>query len=409
MAEHWGRFTAGGGAQVEAEITKQVERLAQALKAAVRPEEAVALLLVGDYGRGEGRVCADPLGTQRPADPLELLLLTAPLPLSERNGLARRLARLIHAQTEESLCQFTIQVVPLPEMRHSQATLWWHNARFGHKLLFGDSSVLMAQERFRLECVSAADIRATLVRSAVPIMVEGLLRERGRTSPRHSELLGRNLDAAVIGFGDALLLARGHYHWSGMERQCRMAEQDDVPETFRSLYDDAWQRTFVPSVETGSADLCSALPSDIAAFIAPVHLATERILQRAPQLEWTDFPDAAVIRTSRSILAPGGWGQALANMARAIPHGGTLSLGARFAWLTLGPLNALAMVAPVPLYDLRDVRYRRLAAAALDAESDSLRDLRSAFVSAWSVFGLPSDGACDGAGSSGAMVLEPAA
>jgi hypothetical protein len=69
------RYTARGGAEVEARIRVLIGEVGEAVTAAVEPRHLRALLLIGGYGRGEGGVEVRE-GVEHPHNNLDFLLVT---------------------------------------------------------------------------------------------------------------------------------------------------------------------------------------------------------------------------------------------------------------------------------------------------------------------------------------------
>ncbi len=371
MTDTGGRFTARGGPEAEAESRALVAQLAGLLNSRIRPPELIALLLVGDFGRGEGRVFTDPSGAEHPFGDLEFLLLTANLAAPERAGLEQRLSRDLGEQALPSGLSAGIRVVNLAQMRTAPCSVYWCDVRFGHKLLLGDASSLLTHEAFGVDHVPPIAARDHLIQSSLPWLAG--LPTRSASGQRAHAL---HVAEAAVGHGSALLLLLGDYHWSLQERQCRMDERDDISEAVRTAFHEGCEHLLrldgeiEPCADTG--------------LLAEMHLACERMRLRAPEMTWAQYPELAC----RATL----WHVARAPLTLAVrtidppvaTHArGLNSWGARLGLRCAPREEALALVHPVVAYGLDLPDYSALAAQVLDVEAHDTQAARRAFVHAW--------------------------
>jgi hypothetical protein len=371
MSDTSGRLTARGGAEAEATATEALARLAQLLGSRIRPAELVALLLVGDFGRGEGRVFVDDAGIERPFGDLDFLMLSTNLASQERVGLERRLQKDLDEQPLSPGLSARIRVVSLAQMRSAACSVFWCDARFGHKRLLGDAGPLLAREAFHPAHMPLVAARNHIVETGLPMLAAQIA-----TAPAEGAVAA-HLDDAIVGCGSALLLVLGDYHWSLQERQCRMAERTDLPERFRAAFHDACERRL--RRDRGAARPCADLET-----VADMHLACERLRLRAPDLTWEDYPDAACRATLKQ-LARAPISLAIRTIDPPVaPHPRGIGSWCGRLGLRCAPRSdVLALVYPVVAYNLSSRDYAGLAAEALDVWSGDRTDLRRAFVQAW--------------------------
>lgn len=371
MSDTSGRLTARGGPDAEAAVLEVLTRLAGYLGGRIRPPELVALLLVGEFGRGEGRVCVDACGTEHPYGELDFLLLSSNLAPPERAGLERRLARDLAEQPMPPGLSARIRVVTLAQMRTSPCSVFWCDARFGHKPLLGDPGPLLAREAFHPDYLPPVAARDHIVETGLPALAAAVATAAVEGAAE------AHRDEAIVGCGSALLLLLGEYHWSLQERQCRMAERADVPERFRTAFVDACDRLLWrdPRVPANPPD-----PS----IVQDMHLECERRRLNMPALDWRDYPDAACRATLRQLVRT-----PISLAVRTIDppvvahpigvHTWSGRLGLRCASRT----DALATVYPVVAYGLDLHGFVALATQVLGETLADLATLRRAFLQAW--------------------------
>lgn len=400
-----GRFTARGGAEVEARVSAAVRDAAEAARAALPAREVRVLALMGGYGRGEGGVEVV-AGTERPHNNLDFLLVTTGRGVLHTESLRRRLSDALQPVAAAHGIGMDAGAVSDLALRTAPCRVMWYDARFGHRTLLGDPAFLPGLSRFTAESLLPSDVRDLVVNRGTLLVIDDAVADLPAPPAGIGKALVRHAVKAVIGFGDGLLFARGAYHWSYVERQRRMAARDDVPAAFRGLYDRAMEFRFRPDYAAfGAPDAPRAFVDEVRAACEPVHRAFESARLGVPDLPWTRYPDAALRRSARDGLdhprEAARRAKALLQSARDDLRGlrggpgGGLPIDApadvAAAWRLTPPRDRLALVFPVVAWRLPDARFRALAAAFLQAPDDDAA-LRLAFLRAWGVHGDPNFG-----------------
>jgi hypothetical protein len=385
----WGRFTARGGAEVEAEIEALVRRAGELVEASLPRGAYRALLLTGGYGRGEGGVERRG-GVERPHNNLDFLLITPGWGGSRQVTLKRELDRLFQPLVEAGGVGIDTGVIGEWKLRTAPCLVRWFDLRFGHKTVLGDPRLVPSLTRFRKEAIDPADALALLVNRSSLLVINDMLLARGALGDADRKAIVKNVMKAIIGYGDAYLFAFGLYDVSYAEKQRRMRSLRLAPALLRELYEEAVEFRFSPSYQRFlDRDLCAWM-TQLRDELARVHLFFEAWRLGVPGLTWSAYPALALRRSLSSALrSPGALARRLRDLAasarRKGERGGSPLRG--LALRCVGPRGALSLALPVVLYGAGDVRYADLARRALGAADTSETALRHAYLARWGEHG----------------------
>lgn len=402
----WGRFTARGGPEVEAEVASLVERAGEIVAASLPRDAYRALLLIGGYGRGEGGVERRD-GVERPHNNLDFLLVTTPRGSAGRGVSKGRLDALLRPLSAEAGVGIDTGVISEWKLRLSPCLVLWSDMRFGHKTVAGDPSFVPSLTRFREEAIEPSDVLHLLVNRGTLLVINDLLLARGAGSAEDRRTVVKHAMKAVIGYGDAWLFAAGEYDASYLEKQRRMRARRDAPAALRALYDEALEFRFEPSYERYLERDPGAWMDRLREDLAPIHLAFERRRLGAAGLTWSDYADRALrhalLEAPLSPWALARKGKGLLGSAWPSAAGRAPGLlsgldGRRFTlpgasvgeslWMDLaarcgGPKGALAVAFPAVLYGAGGPRQAELARRLLGAADPSPAELRRAYLERW--------------------------
>ena len=381
------RYSARGGPEVEARIAHMMEQITGALADALPTDAYRSVVLMGGYGRGEGGVAVVE-GEERPANNFDFLVV------ARHAGDAPRLKALADGALAPLVERFEmgmdVGAIGEAQLRHSPCRVMWYDLRHGHRPLLGDRELVASLDRFRVEAIEPWDVRDLLVNRGTLLLVNDLLFERGGLEEADLRVAGRHLAKAIIGYGDALLLSRGAYHYSYEERQRRMRERSDVSADLRALYDEAMELRFRPSPEPWSASELEGRRGSLRGPLAAVHLEVEAWRLGRKDLDWKDYPTIAF----QHVLTEGPASmRALARRVLAVRDGAPPTAlwdaGARLGWRTTPCRGRLPLVFPAVAYRSVAPSYRRLAQEALEVGAGSGLALTRAYLRRWSVHGDP--------------------
>jgi len=385
------RYTARGGAAAEQRISDALSAAADTLTRVLPMHQVRSVVLLGGYGRGEGGVVTID-GEERPHNNFDLLLIA-------RNGAApdslKELATDALKSVEDAF-EIDIDVGAIGEraLRRSPCMVMWYDMRFGHRTLLGDRSFVPGLKQFSLEDVLPWDIRNLMVNRGTLLLINQLLIARGNLDADDRRAIVKHMMKALIGYGDALLYARGAYDWSYEEKGRRMRARHDVAPAFQSLYDEAIEFRFRPDYAAYASRDLEAWHETVLPAVADVHLECERQRLNSPNLTWSQYAETAFrddlvgrdvgIRSARKV-------KELVKSARArkdVPSG--LSPLATVGYHAAGVQGRLPILFPIIEYgSMVDDATRAQAATALDAKSGNPLDLKRAYLREWMRHGDP--------------------
>jgi len=201
-------------ARVESVISSQVMEVSKTILTQVR--DVVSLFLLGGYGRGEGSVIIRPEGIV-PLGDYDFLVIsnfphTAP-PEAYVSGLEslQREFRLQYPIGVDGIWKFRL---PFVDKR-----IYWYEAKFGGKILFGDERVLNL-----IPIYSGKDIALNEVFSLIFNRLTGMLKrfnpnflDCNITEKQREHLIFQSVKG-ILACGESLLLFNGKYHFSYQKR-----------------------------------------------------------------------------------------------------------------------------------------------------------------------------------------------
>jgi hypothetical protein len=379
-----GRFTARGGAAVEAEIAEIVRRAGELVDASVPRRALRALLLVGGYGRGEGGVERRG-GVERPHNNLDFLLVTRGVGRAPQAS-KRRLDELFRPLAEAASVGIDTGVIGELRLRAAPCLVRWYDLRLGHKTVAGDPGFASSLTRFRAEAIEPADVLDLLVNRGSLLVLNELLGRGAGGEPARRAIVRHGMKA-ILGYGDACLFALGAYHVSYAERQRRMRTARPFPAAFRALYDEASEFRFEPSYHLYADRDLEAWAAQLTAQLEPMHLVVEAWRLGAAGLTWDGYAERVVRRAlldaPRSALS---LARAGTNLFRG-PGPSGLGPVRALALRAAGSKTHLAIALPAVLYGAGGERYAELARSVLRASDASRPALRRAYLQRWGEHG----------------------
>ena len=383
MQRAWGRFTARGGAEVERQITRLLEAVADEGAKALEPHACTAVVLIGGYGRGEGGVDRSD-GHERPHNNLDLLVITGDAGASALQQAKQALQEAVAPISREHNIDIDTSAVAASSLRSSPSLVIWYDMRFGHKTIMGDESFVPSLTHFDLPRIPPWDVRNLLVNRGTLLVINKLLIERAGLEEPLRRLIVKHAMKAIIGYGDALLFFRGDYHWSYLEKQRRMRARSDVPPAFQELYDEAMEFRFEPDYARYLNRDPAEWMDELCAQLAPIHLECESARLGAEGLEWGTYSTTAIRHALfDDVGSPRAWAKKAVNVARNAAPSAPGSALTRLGCRAIGQRGLLPIIYPAVAYESAPDGYRAFAAAALAAASDSPVDLRIAYLNAW--------------------------
>lgn len=384
------RFTARGGARVEAEVRAMVARAAKVVSAAIPPAHYRSMILHGGYGHGEGGI-ERVGGVERPHNNLDFLLITTLACPSGAPKMKRLLDDLFRPIAREHGVGIDTGVINEWKLRASPCLVMWYDMRWGHKPVLGDASFVRSLTRFRRDRIEPWDMRDLLVNRGSLLVINDMILARGPSSQAERRFLVKHAMKAIIGYGDAHLFATGAYDWSYRERQRRMQQDSSAPASFRALYNEAMEFRFEPSYERYLNRDLAAWMSQLREELMPIHLAFERFRLGDPSLTFRDYGEKALREALfGSPLAPLAYLRKAKNLVLSLRRGAPDSSGGLLREIAARCNSARgnrSIAFPAVLYGEGGDELAELARVLLGARSSSRDELRRAYLEGWGLTG----------------------
>lgn len=432
----YGKFTVFGSEEIEQKITSLIDEVKLKIQHEVPSHLYRTIALIGSYGKGEGGV-----ENGHAHNNLDFLIVSKTFFPSLRE----KVRALITPISKKYEIGFDISEISESKLSLSSPHLLWYEMVHEHKFLLGDRKylpslpfgdvdsvleqdlielmvnrgTLLIINRFLLDTyqpltrishiISSKDGRdgesdsLSIVREYCPTdKARAIGSEDGMTDhsdlPRVCEKSGLNrtlskvfikhMMKAIIGFGDAYLFFHGHYHWSYRERLARISLHPAIPSELKEKYQEAAEFRFQPDYEkyldrdfAGWLSSIEKLLSSIYLECEKIHLKDsdlqiinycDRVLESSFWEEWTRL--SGLFRKGRGLIHP--------------PHNplGTSLLAKTSFWL-LSPSARLRMMFPIVAFWGNDEKLRQKVALFLNSPSNSIEDLRKAYLQQWKIHG----------------------
>ena len=244
-----GRYTVIPSPELNALLDSALEGIAQELAKIRTGGRLACVLLGGGYGRGEGGVLRTGSGDRLYND-LDFFVFTRKADKRTRREIGRQL-REIGERWEKDL-GVAVDFSPaknLSDLPRAGHTLMFQELRHGWKPVLGNASIpinlIPELSPARLPYTEAVRL---LLNRGMGLIFAGERLAAGR-GEEEADFVVRNMNKAVLGCGDALLLAAGRYCWKGGDRVlafARYAEECGLPRNVADAYAAAFQFKIEP-------------------------------------------------------------------------------------------------------------------------------------------------------------------
>ena len=233
-----GRYTLAADPDIETLLDRFLPEVASAI-GSLHLEKLQAVVLGGGYGRGEGGVRHTPDGGRLYND-LDFFVFADGASIHEAGRIDRELKNL-SGRWEKQL-GIAVDFGPvknLTALRKVSSTLMYQELRRGWRPVWGEAD----PERW-IPALEPAEIPFSeavrlLLNRGMGLIFAG---ERLARKSQEADFIVRNMNKAVLGCGDALLLAAGKYAWKCSERAAafdRYAEENRLPAEYAEAYRNA--------------------------------------------------------------------------------------------------------------------------------------------------------------------------
>jgi len=172
---------------------------------------SIAGILLGGYGRGEGTPFINPDGTEAPFNDYDLIVVVETL-----NKDVRHTFRALENQLTD-LLGLTVDLYPYlrSDLPSSEFSLLNYEMKYGHKVVWGDASILDAMPNYPLDSIPPSEgTRLLLNRGKLLLDIKQRLADSNPLSEEERIRFIKFLHKVLLAFGDAALLAAGQYDLS---------------------------------------------------------------------------------------------------------------------------------------------------------------------------------------------------
>jgi len=220
------RFTIDGDETLERHLAFTCALIASGVRGLLPARKIEAILLAGGYGRGEGGVLVSG-GGQRPYNDIEFYVaLRGSRHLNEaRYG--RRLEVLAEILSHLAGIEVEFKVTSLAELERRPVSMFTYDLASGNRLLWADDPAAFPglwKHHLQAEAIPATEATRLLMNRCTGLLLARARLGAAPLSATDADFVRRNIAKAQLACGDALLTARGLYHWSCRERHARLAD-----------------------------------------------------------------------------------------------------------------------------------------------------------------------------------------
>ncbi len=378
-----GRFTLLGDTEVERYIQTLVADVASVIEDRVSAAQYEALVLLGGYGRGEGGVEIRE-GRQRPHNNLDFLLVTRNLGTTKQAQLKHRIDNALVPLRRHHGIGIDLGIISAFKLRTAPSLVMWYDMRFGHKTVLGCQSFVQSLSHFCLENIPAWNIRDLLVNRGTLLIINDLLAQGCTREVETTRTLIKHAMKAIIGYGDAWLFFMGRYHWSYVQKRENMRYSTEVDPHFQQLYEAAIEFRFHPCYDRYLDGPRRGWIEKMRPSLAAVHLHCEAKRLRRPELNWSDYLEAA-LRDSfvQGLKSPRAVTRKILNLRQTASTSLGESWSAKFGSRLAGMNGLLCVLFPAIAYPGVDPRLVQAAAHGLGVSDGGSDGLRRCYLQLW--------------------------
>lgn len=380
-----GSYTALQEPDADALIRGHLRVVRQAVREAVPASVYAGTVLFGGYGRGEGGVLSTTEGVV-PHNNYDLMVLTKGGNRLTRHWLSRHLRHVGQGLGKRLGVGVDISTLPVQALRSAPAQIFWYDVRRMHRIVDGPTDLMSMIPAYRQADISAEEqARLLLNRSTLLAINRWILSAHGdRATSLHLRTMRKHTVKAILGYGDAVLLALGRYVVSYQAKVDALdqVEAPCVSGEFRAMHRWATEFRFQPSygglsieAEANRLDETLQMGERIAHWFESQRLGVLRD-------DWSDYLERFV---AAPVIAPAS-GIGLLTLARAVarniaaygppPYREVPGL----YWWRCPPFFRVLAAAPAAMYSTCSDVYKTAASNLIGANP---RDLVPTYVRTW--------------------------
>ena len=238
-------YTAIPSPELAALLDRALPEIAAEIEAAA-PPKLRAVVLGGGYGRGEGGVRHTAQGDRLYND-LDFFVFSSGADRAAAGRIDAELKKI--AANWEKKLGIAVDFGPaknLNSLKGVAKTLMYQELLRGWLPVWGRVELEQWLPALEPEALPFTEAARLLLNRGMGLVFAGEYLREGRNDP---DFIVRNMNKAVLGAGDALLIADGRYRWRGAERVEEFAayvRREKVPAEYAECYETAFRRKLEP-------------------------------------------------------------------------------------------------------------------------------------------------------------------
>lgn len=219
-------YTASGNAQAEDLIDSVLSEMADTLQST-----GLSVYLGGSYGRGEGGVRQD---TENGVLYNDLDFFVFARKVDKKAGvllqeIAEKYEKLLKVDVDFS------KVMSVKEIKRNAKRLMMQELKRGYRLVCGEDLLAEYLPEITAEKLPFSEACRLLLNRGMGLR---FAEEKIAAKSDEQDFILRNIYKAILGSGDARLIAKGQYRWC-IEERLKEIHDSDLPENWKRLYADA--------------------------------------------------------------------------------------------------------------------------------------------------------------------------
>lgn len=220
------RFTIDGSPALEDRLQRLCDKIQREAAAVIARKQLAALVLGGGYGRGEGGVLKTENGDE-PYNDLEFYIFLKGNRLWNERLYGKQIHHLAQRLSVEAGLQVEFKIDSIDRFRRSAVSMFGYDLVAGHRIICGETSIFHGCEHhLQAKAIPLSEATRLMFNRCTGLLLARELLGKPALSNDDADFIGRNLAKMQLALGDAVLTARGQYHWSADERHRRLAALD---------------------------------------------------------------------------------------------------------------------------------------------------------------------------------------
>lgn len=217
-----GRYALRSTPEFEQRLDSDFSQVVSAVRTLPQASSIKAIVLMGGYGRGEGTPLVHQ-GRQVPFNDYDLVVVSEPLPVSQKAALQHKLHELESHFGEKFGIPVDLYLHTTSTLRRAEPSLMNYEMRYGHQVLYGEQTILDIMPSYALNNIPLEEgTRLLMNRGKLLLDIKEGLGGDAPLSNAQQMLFQKFIWKNHLAFGDAVLLLFGVYDVSYQTKQERI-------------------------------------------------------------------------------------------------------------------------------------------------------------------------------------------